>query len=139
MGRRRSGQKVDLTADEITVWAENLSGMPVKDIAEKHGKPISTIYDWINRAKETVGTHDVEEMRACLYSLFPDAVDAIKHCLTRDKDGQIALRMLSGLTVLTDKREIEHSDKHHDKPDNELKQEIVDILDQETKDKTGTE
>lgn len=104
-------RKTDLTADEIKVWAEQLSGQTVKEIADRHDVTTRTVYNWLENAKQQIGTIDVDEVRQCFFSLIPDAFDAIKHCLTINKDGQIALRLLSGLTILTDKREVEHSDK----------------------------
>ena len=122
----KKGRKVNLTQDEITAWAEQLSGSTVTKIAERRGISRATAYNWIENAKNQIGTIDVEEMRGCLFSLFPDAINAIKHCLTVNKDGQIALRLLNGLAVLTDKREIEYNDKSATPA--ELKQRITNLV-----------
>lgn len=124
----KKGRRVDLTEKQITAWAESLAGVPVSDIADKHGVSRKTIWEWIKDVKEQVGSVDIDEMRGCLFSLFPDAVSAIKHCLTFNRDGQIALRLLSGLAVLSDKQQIEYTDKANQQASSEIKREIIDIV-----------
>jgi hypothetical protein len=121
-------KKVNLTADEITAWAESLGGFTQKEIAEKHNVTERTVANWIAKARSQVGDVEIDDMRTCLYSLFPDALSAIRHCLTINKDGQVALRLLAGLTVLMDKREVEHSDKSGNKTTEELRRGIIETI-----------
>lgn len=111
MPKRYKGEPVELSADEITAWAEAITGMPVKEIAERHNIALRTAYEWIERAKERIQhPPDIEAMRQGLYSLFPDALDALKHSLKVQKDGQIAIRLLQGISALVDRKEIDVHD-----------------------------
>ena len=86
---RGSGrERVELTADEITVWTERVAGWPVTKIAERHEMPESTIYDWLKRAEQAIPqVIDIEALREALYTLFPEAVEAIRYTLKIKKDG----------------------------------------------------
>jgi len=97
--------KTELTQDEITAWAEQMSGKTVKEIANRHDVTTRTVYNWLESAKKQLGTIDLEEVKGCFLDLIPDAFDTIKHCLTINKDGQVALRLLTGLSVLSDKKD----------------------------------
>ncbi len=83
--------------------------MTVKEIAATQGKPARTIYGRIERAQEALGAHNIDDMRSALYQLFDKCRDAIDDGLTRGdaKDrANVALRTLSGLSVLSDKTEV---------------------------------
>jgi len=134
---KKTNKKVDLTQDQITAWAENVAGKKPTEIGKERGVTDRTVRNWISKAKEELQPPvDVEEMRGRLFNLSNKAHKAIEDGLDfgEPKDrANVALRLMAGLAVLTDKKLIEHSDQHEEKPTDDLKQEIVDILDQDGK------
>jgi transposase-like protein len=121
--------QITITVDAITVWAEKLSGLSVKRIAERHGVTTRSIYNWLNEAKRLIEqTPDLETMRRGLFTLYPEAVHAIKETLKNGKDkGQIGLRLLQGLAVLTEKKEIDLNDTRQ-LTSEQLRREALEII-----------
>ena len=106
MGRRKKSDNVKLNAEEIQAWAENIGGMKPPAIAEKHGVSLRTAYNWIDRAKERINPPNIDEIRGGLFEMTDAALAAIDSGLTNcdPKDrAAIALRLLSGLSVLSEK------------------------------------
>lgn len=123
---------IDLTADEITVWTERVAGWPVTKIAERHEMPESTVYDWLKRAETAIPqVINIEELREALYTLFPEAVEAIRYTLRIKKDGNLGLKLLTGLAILVDKQQIDYTDKTA--TPGQLRQRITEFIDQRTK------
>lgn len=137
MAGKPKKERVEITADALTVWAEQLSGMSLRQIAERHGVTDRTVSNWLAEIKNVIETPpDIEAMRQGLYALYPDALSALRHALRTQKDGQIAIRLLQGLSALVDKKELDVHDSRQLTSD-QLRQgieEIITIANQESVD-----
>ena len=110
MGRGRKKKTVGLTRDEITAWVENLTGKSKVQIGKEMGVAPRTVRHWVQTAEQELQTpENVEAIRNRLFLLAPMAHTAIEDGLTRGdaKDrAHIALRLMAGLMILSERKEI---------------------------------
>jgi len=126
---KKNKQKIDISPEEVIVYALAETGVPVKEMADKTGKTRQTIYNWINRVREFVKSSeiDIDDYRSPIHALYPlwlrSVIMNLKAC-----DTTMTIALGKGMQYFVDRQETKDVKGHSDRSTDDLKGEIIEIL-----------